>query len=154
MGSFAGPDLSRLPWLVFPVVLGVLMALVLIKPLDALLLGDEYAGSMGVAVTRTRRMAIWTTGLLAGTITAFCGPIAFIGLVTPHIARAFMRRSDHRALMPASILLGATLSLGCDLIVRSSGTEFLLPLNAVTSLLGAPVVLWILLSGRRWTRSH
>jgi iron complex transport system permease protein len=154
MGSFAGVDPRRLGWLVWPVLAGLIAAIMLIKPLNALLLGDDYARSMGVPVDRTRRFAIWTTGVLAGTITAFCGPIAFLGLATPHVARAFVRTNDHLVLMPASILLGAALALGCDLITRLSGTQGALPLNAVTSLLGAPVVLWVLLSGKKWARGN
>ena len=154
MGSFAAVDPRRIAWLVVPVMLGVVGSIALIKPLNALLLGDDYARSMGVPVDRTRRIAIWTTGLLAGTITAFCGPIAFLGLATPHVARMFVRTNDHAVLMPASILLGAVLALGCDLIVRASGTDVALPLNAVTSLLGAPVVLWVLLSGKHWASGN
>jgi iron complex transport system permease protein len=154
MGSFAGVTLDRAWWLVVPVLLGLVIAIALIKPLNALLLGDDYARSMGTNVRSIRRTAIWTTGLLAGAITAFCGPIAFIGLATPHVARAFVRTSDHRVLMPASLLLGCALALGCDLIVRASGTEAPLPLNAITSMLGAPVVLWVLLSGKHWARSN
>ncbi len=154
MGSFAAVDPRRIAWLVVPVMLGVVGSIALIKPLNALLLGDNYARSMGVPVDRTRRIAIWTTGLLAGTITAFCGPIAFLGLATPHVARMFVRTNNHAVLMPASILLGAALAVGCDLIVRASGTDMALPLNAVTSLLGAPVVLWVLLSGKHWARGN
>jgi iron complex transport system permease protein len=152
MGSFGGMDLPRLAWIAVPVLAGLLVALALPKPLNALLLGEDYARSMGVPVGRVRRAAIWTTGVLAGTITAFCGPIAFLGLATPHVARAFVRTTDHRLLMPASVLLGAALALGCDLLVRASGSGILLPLNAVTSLLGAPVVIWVLLRGRKWAR--
>ena len=154
MGSFAGVDQRRITWLVIPVVLGVIASMALVKPLNALLLGDDYARSMGVPVERTGRIAIWITGVLAGTITAFCGPIAFLGLATPHVARMLLRTNDHSVLMPASIFLGAALALGCDLVVRTSGTEMALPLNAVTSLLGAPVVLWVLLSGKHWARSN
>jgi iron complex transport system permease protein len=154
MGSFAGVALHRAAWLVIPVLIGLVVSLVLIKPLNSLLLGEEYAHSMGTNVHRTRRTAIWTTGLLAGTITAFCGPIAFLGLATPHVARMFIRSNDHRVLMPATILLGMALALGCDLLVRISGAEVPLPLNAVTSLLGAPVVLWVILSGKRWVSGN
>lgn len=153
MGSFAGMDLPRLPWLVVPVAAGLVVAHVLIKPLDALMLGETYAQSLGVHVLRTRRLAIWTTGVLAGTITAFCGPVSFLGLATPHIARALVRTNAHGVLMPVCMLLGAVLAIGCDLVVRAPGYATALPLNAVTSLLGAPVVLWVLLSGRRWARS-
>lgn len=151
MGSFAGVGLVRIPWLVGLVLLGLVAAIGLAKPLNAMLLGDEQARAMGVDVVRVRSIAIWTTGLLGGTITAFCGPVAFLGLAVPHVARAFVRSADHRLLMPASILLGAALALGCDLVVRTAWTGVLLPLNAVTSLLGIPVVLWVLLSGRSWS---
>lgn len=151
LGSFAGVGRSRIVWLWLPVVLGLLAALWLIKPLNALLLGDDHARSVGVPVGATRRWAILITGLLAGTVTAFCGPIAFLGLATPHLARVLVRTSDHAVLMPASILLGAVLALGCDLVVRSSTGGAAIPLNAVTSLLGAPVVLWVLLNSGRWT---
>ena len=152
MGTFSAVYPDRLLWLVVPVLLGIVAALALVKPLNALLLGEEYAASMGTNVKRVRRIAIWSTGLLAGTITAFCGPIAFLGLATPHVARAFLRTNDHAVLMPASILLGCALAIGCDLVVRVSSTDVALPLNAVTSLLGAPVVLWVLLSGKHWAR--
>lgn len=152
MGSFAGTELSRLPWLLVPVLVGVAAAMALVKPLNAMLLGDEQARTMGVDVARVRRYAIWTTGLLGGTITAFCGPIAFLGLAVPHVARAFLRTADHRLLMPGSILLGAALALGCDIAVRSAWAGIMLPLNAVTSLIGIPVVLWVLLSGGKWAR--
>lgn len=152
MGTFGMVGLERLPWLVVPVLAGITAALALGKPLNALLMGDEYAASMGTDVRAARRLAIAVTGLLAGSITAFCGPVGFLGLATPHVARAFVRTSDHRILMPASLLLGAALAIGCDLIVRMLGTDVALPLNAVTSLLGVPVVLWVLLGGEHWAR--
>lgn len=152
LGSFAGMDLSRLPWLMVPVAIGLLLALTLVKPLNALLIGEDHARSMGVDVERVRRRAIWTAGLLAGTVTAFCGPVAFLGLAVPHVGRALLRSTDHRLLMPGTILLGAALALGCDLVVRSGWTGAVLPLNAVTSLLGVPVVIWVLLRGGKWAR--
>lgn len=152
MGTFSSVTLARLPWLAIPVALGLGLSITLIKPLNALLLGEEYASSSGTAVKRVRRVAIWTTGLLAGTITAFCGPISFLGLATPHVARALLRSGDHAVLMPGSMLLGSALAVGCDLVVRASGADMAIPLNAVTSLLGAPVVLWVLLSGKHWAR--
>jgi iron complex transport system permease protein len=153
MGSFAGVGMQRLAWLVVPVVVGLAGAIALIKPLNALLLGEDYAATMGVKVPRTRRNIMWITGILAGTITAFCGPIAFLGLATPHVARGLFKTSDHARLMPATILCGGVLALFCDLIVRLPGMGASIPLNAVTSLLGAPVVAWVLLSGRQWARS-
>lgn len=152
MGSFGTMELNRLPWLLVPVAAGLLLALTLVKPMNALLIGEEHAASMGVDVGRVRRTSIWVTGLLAGTITACCGPVAFLGLAVPHVARAFLRTADHRLLMPGTILLGATLALACDLVVRMPWAGGMLPLNAVTSWLGAPVVLWVLLSGKNWFR--
>ncbi len=153
MGTFSAVGPDRLVWLAVPVFVGIAGAFVLVKRLNALLMGEEYAASMGTDVKSARRFAIGITGLLAGVITAFCGPIAFLGLATPHVARALVRTSDHTVLMPASILLGCAMAIGCDLVVRASGTDVALPLNAVTSLLGVPVVLWVLLSGKQWARS-
>ena len=153
MGSFGDVVQERLLWLVVPVVGGILVAMFLVKPLNALLLGADYAASQGVAVKPVRRWIIWTTGLLAGVITAFCGPIAFLGLATPHVARGLCRTSDHRILLPVTMLCGVVLALFCGLIVKIPGIGEGIPLNAVTSLLGAPVVAWVLLSGKRWART-
>ena len=120
--------------------------------MNALLLGDDYARSLGIAVPALRRTILLTAGLLGGTITAFCGPIAFLGLATPHVARALCRNSDHRVLLPITIITGAMLALFCGLVVKWPGLEGL-PLNAVTSLLGAPIVVWVLWSGERWART-
>jgi iron complex transport system permease protein len=152
MGSFNNVVRTQLPWLALPVLLGLVVALLLMKPLNALLLGNEYASSLGVAVPGLRRTIMWTTGLLAGTITAFCGPIAFLGLATPHVARALCRTSDHRILLPMTIAMGGMLALLCGLIVKWPGPAAL-PLNAVTSLLGAPVVAWVLWRGKKWART-
>ncbi|MBK8497891.1 MAG: iron ABC transporter permease [Flavobacteriales bacterium] len=152
MGSFGGVANERLLWLAMPVLIGLVLAILSIKPLNALLLGDDLATSLGTPVRSARRRLMWTTGIMAGTITAFCGPIAFIGLVTPHVARALLRTSDHARLLPATILCGAAMALGCDLLARAFGGTSV-PLNAVTSLLGAPVVAWVLFSGKRWARS-
>ncbi len=149
MGSFAGVGPARLPWLIAPIAAGLALAMAHVRSLNALLLGDTYARTMGVDVRRTRSLLILATGLLAGTATAFCGPIAFLGLATPHLVRAAWRTADHRIVLPASILLGAVLALGCDLVVRRVDG---LPLNAVTALVGAPVVVWLLLSGSRFAR--
>ncbi len=152
MGSFAGVPMQRMQWFSVPLILGIVSAMLLVKPLNALLMGQEQAATMGVEPVITRRWIMWTTGVLASVITAFCGPIAFLGLATPHVARGLFRTSDHRVLMPASLLGGAMLALFCDLVVRLPVTSGI-PLNAVTSLLGAPVVAWVLLSGKRWARS-
>jgi len=153
MGSFTGVVPGRMGWLMVPVVMGPLGAFWLVKPLNALLLGEAYAASVGVDVRPTRSRIMWITGLLAGTITAFCGPIAFLGLATPHVARGLCRTSDHAVLMPVTILTGAVLALFCDLLIKLPGVGVGIPLNAVTSLLGAPVVAWVLLRGKRWARA-
>lgn len=148
MGSFAGVDIPRLPWLAVPIVFACAASFPLMKAMNALMLDDDGARSLGVDVARTRRSALWITGILAGTITAFCGPVGFIGLITPHIVRAAARTSDHRVLLPASVALGAALACGCDVLVRWAAAWMLLPLNAVTGMLGAPVVLWVLWRGK------
>lgn len=153
MGSFAQVPPGRMVWLVAPCLLGLLLAFLLVKPLDALLLGDQYAQSLGVNVSAVRRRVILVTAVLAGTVTAFCGPIAFLGLATPHMARALVRSAAHGRLMPVTALLGGALGLLCDTIVRWSMPAAVLPLNAVTSLLGVPVVLWVLWKGQRWVRA-
>lgn len=152
MGTFAAVPPSQLPWILVPVTLALLGAWSMAKPMDALLLGEDEAATLGVEVPLTRRRIMWLTGILAGTITAFCGPIAFLGLATPHVVRGLLRTNDHRHLIPATILCGGALALGCDLLSRLPGTGGQVPLNAVTSLLGAPVVAWVLLAGRRWAR--
>jgi iron complex transport system permease protein len=153
MGSFAQLSADRSGWLVLPCLAGILASLALVKPLDALLLGEPYAMSLGVPVRRMRRLTILVTALLAGTVTAFCGPIAFLGLATPHVARALVRESSHVILLPATVLTGAALGLLSDVVVRWVAPEHTLPLNAVTSLLGVPVVLWVLWKGQRWARA-
>ncbi len=149
MGSFAAVGMDRIPWLGLPIAAGLALALTRMPALDALLLGEDYARSMGVGVRRTRTRLLVATGLMAGATTAFCGPIAFIGLATPHLVRAALRTAHHHLVLPGSALLGAVLALACDILVRRIDG---LPLNAVTSLIGAPVVVWVLWSGRRWAR--
>lgn len=152
MGSFSGVGNDRLPWLALPVMAGLVFAGLSSKPLNALLLGDDYARTLGVNATAVRRRMLIVTGLLAGTVTAFCGPIAFVGLITPHMARALARSTDHASLIPITALIGGALALVCDLLARAGLFGAQLPLNAVASLLGVPVVAWILLSGKRWAR--
>ena len=144
-GSFGGVTWRQMVVFAPAIGLGLLMAFLTMKPLNALLLGEKYAQSMGVPVKRVR---IWTLGgasILAGVTTAFCGPIAFLGLAVPHLCRSLLNTSDHRLLMPAVTLLGATLALLADVIARMPGSQATLPLNAVTSLIGAPVVIWVIL---------
>lgn len=127
---------------------GLLLCIFLAKPLNALLLGEAYAKSMGISITRVRLGIIISTSLLAGTITAFCGPIAFIGIAVPHLTRGLYPVSDHRKLLPAVALIGAAVLLICDMVAQVPGYAQMLPINAVTSLLGAPVVIWVILRRR------
>jgi iron complex transport system permease protein len=144
-GSFGTVTWSQLGVLALAVGAGLLLAAMRAKPLDALLLGETYARSMGVDVRRARLLLIAAAALLAGAVTAFCGPIGFLGIAIPHIARMIFRSSAHALLLPACALLGATLALIADMVAQLPGTQALLPLNAVTALIGAPVVVWLLL---------
>ncbi len=144
-GSFGGVTWPQLRVMALAVGLGLLLAVAAIKPLDALLLGETYASSMGVDVPRARTLLIVSTALLAGAVTAFCGPIAFLGVAVPHLARGIMRTSSHRALMPGVVLTGALAALLADILASLPGQATVLPLNAITSLMGAPVVIWIIL---------
>jgi iron complex transport system permease protein len=148
-GSFAGTTWSELRILVGAVVIGLILAGATTKPMNALLLGDRYASSMGLHVRRARLLIVLAASLLAGAITAFCGPIAFIGVAVPHITRGVLRTSDHRVLVPGVVLVGAIVALLAGLIAQLPGSDATLPLNAVTSLVGAPVVVTVLLRLRR-----
>lgn len=152
MGTFAGVSNARMLWLMVPVLIGIGCSLAYMKVLNALLMGEDLAATMGVNVRRSRRRLMWVTGILAGTITAFCGPIAFIGLITPHLARGLLRTSDHSRLLPGTLLCGGALALFCDWVSRTAMLGSMIPLNAITSMLGVPVVAWVLFSGKRWTR--
>jgi iron complex transport system permease protein len=148
-GSFAGTTWSELAVLAPCVAAGLVLAGAMTKQLNALLLGDRYAASMGLRVRRARLLVIAGASLLAGATTAFCGPIAFVGVAAPHMARGLLRTSDHRVLVGASGLAGAVVALVAGLVAQVPGSDATLPLNAVTSLIGAPVVVAILLRMRR-----
>jgi iron complex transport system permease protein len=126
---------------------GLLGAFLLAKPLNALLLGVAYARSLGLNIALARVWIIVSASLLAGATTAYCGPIAFLGIAVPHLGRALFRTTEHRLLVPATILLGGLLALLADCVARWPGSDLSLPLNAVTALIGAPTVMWILLRG-------
>ena len=130
------------------VLLGIMIAFILQKYLNIMLLGENYAIGLGVSVFRTRLWIIFATALLAGTSTAFTGPIAFIGVTIPHIARGFFHSSNHRIIIPASILCGAIIMLACDLISQLPGSQGTLPINSVTALFGAPIIIWIILKNK------
>lgn len=147
MGTFGNVGLSRLPWFAAIVITGLLMSMLLCKPLNLLLLGDNYAANLGVNVHRVRQTLLLATGLLSAIVTACCGPIGFVGLAMPHIARMLMRTDDHMQLMPATMLCGAMLTLSCTLAsVLPSGS--VIPINALTPLAGVPVVLYVILRRR------
>jgi iron complex transport system permease protein len=148
LGSLGGVTWGELQVLVPTIISGSLLAFVLFKPLNALLLGENYANSMGVHVSRSRILIIISTCILAGSITAFCGPIAFIGLAVPHLTRLVFNTSDHKKLILLVSLTGALLMLMCDIISQLPGQENVLPINIVTSLVGAPVVIWIIMRRR------
>lgn len=131
-------------------VIGIFLSVAGIKNLNSLLLGEQYAKSLGVSIQRNRLLVILATSLLAGSITAFAGPIAFVGLAVPHLIRQVIPVNNHSILIPAVILGGAILMLICDIAAQMPGNEFTLPINAITSLIGAPVVIWLLVRKRRF----
>lgn len=147
MSTFNGVSLGQMPLFAGLSLCGIVMALMLVKPLDLLLLGDGYARNLGVNLRRVRNMLLFATGVLTATITAYCGPVSFLGLAIPHIARLIFRSDNHRVLMPATLLTGAAVTLACNLLCVLPSNS-VLPINAVTPLIGAPVVIWVLVSHR------
>lgn len=147
MGTFGGVAPSRLPLFSIAVIAGLMLSAALVKPLNALQLGNDYARNLGVNLLLTRNLLMIATGLLTATVTAFCGPISFLGLAVPHIARMIFATDNHAVLMPATILSGSAVALLCCLMsVAPSAT--VLPINAVTSLIGVPVVIWVIMKRR------
>jgi iron complex transport system permease protein len=144
-GSFAAVERGQLPLLAGVVGAGLAATIVLVKPLNALLLGEAYAESMGIRVRLMRTLIITVTALVAGTVTAFCGPISFVGVAVPHLARALIRDADHRRLVPLTMVLGAVVAMAADIAAALPGLRIALPLNAVTALIGAPVVIAVIL---------
>ena len=144
MGNFGGVSFSQIPVFSIITFLGLIASITLIKPLNALLLGEEYAENLGINTRRVRNWLLVVTGLLTAITTAFCGPIAFIGLAVPHIARLLLGTENHRFLMPATLLSGAAMALICNLVCYMPGTSGVIPLNAVTPLLGAPVIIYVI----------
>ena len=144
MGSLGDVTASQLQLVVPTVVVGLMLAVALIKPLNLLLLGENYARTMGLNITRSRRMLFASTTLLAGTVTAFCGPIGFVGLAVPHLARMTFASADHRVLIPASMMTGAVVMLACDIASKSLA----LPINTVTALIGIPIVIFVVIRNR------
>ena len=147
MGALGDVTSGQLLILVPSVFAGLLLAVLTIKPLNLLLFGEEYAVTMGLNIRRSRSLLFLSTTLLAGTITAFCGPIGFIGLAMPHVTRMLFQNSDHHVLLPGTILSGASILLLCDIISKI----FTLPINAITALLGIPIVVWVVLRNKSIT---
>ena len=147
LGARGDVTFDQLAVLVPSIIAGLLLAVVTIKPLNLLLFGEEYAVTMGLNIRRSRGLLFLSTTLLAGTVTAFCGPIGFIGLAMPHVTRMLFRNSDHRVLVPGTVLSGAAVLLLCDLVSKM----FTLPINAITALLGIPIVVWVVLRNKSVT---
>ena len=148
-GSVGNLSWQQLLLLLVIIVLGVLLSIISIKPLNSLLLGENYARSLGVNLKKSRYIIIIATGLLAGGITAYAGPIAFIGLAVPHLTRQIFNTTDHKVLVPAVLLYGAILMLICDTIAQLPTSANVLPINAITSIVGAPVVIWLLVRKKK-----
>lgn len=152
-GSFGGVTWNQMRIFSPVIVAGLLISYVMIKPLNALLLGDEYARSLGLNVRRARFWIILSASLLAGVSTAFCGPVWFVGVAVPHVARSLLNTADHRALLPASMLMGASFALVADVIAQSPGSQYVLPLNVIMSLFGVPIILWVILRQKQLRQS-
>lgn len=149
MGDFGGVSLEKMPYFATAALAGLALALLLVKPLNALLLGESYASNLGVNVGRLRLLILLCTGILTAAVTAFCGPVSFIGLAVPHIARLLIGSSNHKHLVPLTMLSGACIALLCNILTVIPGTGgATLPLNAVTPLVGAPVIIYVIMNRR------
>lgn len=149
MGSLSGVSLQQLGIMSGIVVAGLALSIYLIKPLNLLLLGENYARTMGLNIRWIRFLLFTSTTLLAGTVTAFCGPIGFIDIAVPHVARMLTGNADHRILMPASMLMGSVTMLLCDIIAQLPGHEMVLPVNTITALLGIPIIVLVIVRNRK-----
>lgn len=148
-GSLGGVTWDRMPFLLLPVVGGIIVVFIMIKPLNSLLLGEHYAVSGGLNIKRARFIIIAVTAIITGTVTAFTGPIAFVGIVIPHFARALFGTVNHKTIIPATLLLGSLLMLVCDILSQIPIAHRTLPINAVTALFGAPMIVWIVLKRKK-----
>lgn len=149
MGNFGGVSLQQMPAFALVTVLGLIGSLLLIKPLNALLLGDRYAENLGINIRSVRNWLLIVTGVLTAITTAFCGPVSFIGLAVPHVARLILGTSNHNSLLPVTILCGSAVALICNLLCVLPGEAGVIPLNAVTPVIGAPVVIYVIVSQRK-----
>jgi iron complex transport system permease protein len=150
LGSLGSVTWGQLSVLIPALLAGVLLALISIKNLNAFLLGENYARSLGVNIIRSRLIIFISTSLLAGTVTAFCGPIGFIGIAVPHIARVLFKTSNHGILIPGVILIGGVLMLFSDIVSQLPGMQTTLPINSVTALIGIPVIIWMIVKNKRF----
>ena len=148
LGNFGGVSMAQMPLFAAVTIVGLICALLLIKPLNAVLLGELYAENLGINTIKLRNCLLLVTGLLTAVTTAYCGPIAFIGLAVPHIARMLLKTDNHRYLIPGTILSGAAISLLCNIICVLPGDNGIIPLNAVTPIMGAPVIIYVIIKGR------
>ena len=154
MGSFSNVSKVQLPFFAIAVVAGTIGSFLLFKTLNLLLLGERYAENLGVNIKRSSMLIILASGFLTALITAFCGPIAFLGLAVPHIARFLFKSSDHKLLIPATAFIGMDLALFCNLIARLPSFEGNLPINSVTALIGAPIVLWVIFHRQHYSQTQ
>lgn len=148
LGNFGGVSMKQMPLFASTVILGLIGSVLLIKPLNALLLGERYAENLGINIRRVRLWLLVVTGLLTAITTAFCGPVSFIGLAVPHMARLLLTTENHRSLLPVTILFGGAIALLCNLICVLPGENGIIPLNAVTPVVGAPVIIYVIVTQR------
>ncbi len=148
MGNFSGVSLQQMPLFATVCLIGLAISIMLIKPLNALLMGNQYAENLGINIRLTRNLLLTATGLLTAVTTAFCGPVSFLGLAVPHVARMVLRTENHKVLLPATILCGSAAALLCNLLCTLPGEKGIIPLNVVTPLLGAPVIIYVILKQR------
>jgi iron complex transport system permease protein len=148
-GSLSGLNWSEIQILTVAVIIGLLISMFSIKALNAWLLGDNYAVSMGIPLRKSRLLIIISTCILTGSVTAFCGPIAFVGLAVPHLTRLLIDTTNHKILIPAVIVSGGVIMLLCDILTHFPGSDYVLPINAITALIGAPVVIWVILRSKK-----
>lgn len=148
MGNFGGVSMNHIPLFSILCLIGIIASFLLVKPLNILLLGPQYAESLGISTRQIRNILLVVVGLLTAITTAFCGPISFIGLAIPHIARLLFRTENHQILLPGTVLSGAVIALLCNFICYLPGESGIIPLNAVTPLIGAPVIIYVIIQRR------
>lgn len=149
MGNFSSISLEQLPFYIIVVSIGLVISIILIKPLNALLLGERYAANLGVNIKLTRWLLLLCAGLLTAITCAYCGPIAFIGLAVPHMTRLLLGTSNHKSLLPTTILMGGAVALVCNIVSVLPGATGVLPLNAVTPIFGAPVIIYVIINQKK-----